>query len=82
MPFLLLGDYKSPGFNRSNLFLRRISNPPGRLTEDVLNPLGCLTEDVLNPPRRLSEDVLNPPGILATLRFIKNASPLGVPRDL
>ena len=28
---LLLGDYKSPGFNRSNLFLRRISNPPGRL---------------------------------------------------
>ena len=33
MLFLLLGlgDYKSPGFNRSNLFLRRISNPPGRL---------------------------------------------------
>ena len=30
---LLLGDYKSPGFNRSNIFLRRISNPPGRLTE-------------------------------------------------
>ena len=28
---LLLGDYKSPGFNRSNLFLRRIANPPGRL---------------------------------------------------
>ena len=27
-----VGDYKSPGFNRSNLFLRRISNPPGRLT--------------------------------------------------
>ena len=25
-----VGDYKSPGFNRSNLFLRRISNPPGR----------------------------------------------------
>ena len=25
------GDCKSPGFNRSNLFLRRISNPPGRL---------------------------------------------------
>ena len=93
MPFLLLGDYKSPGFNRSNLFLRRISNPPGRLTEDVLNPSGRLMEDVLNPPGhlmedvlnppgRLSEDVLNPPGILATLRFIKNASPLGVPRDL
>ncbi len=58
MPFLLLGDYKSPGFNRSNLFLRRISNPPGRLTEDVLNP-----------PGRLTEDVLNPPGILATQRF-------------
>ena len=31
MLFLLLGDYKSPGFNRSNLFLRRIANPPGRL---------------------------------------------------
>ena len=30
-PFVVLGDYKSPGFNRSNLFLRRISNPPGRL---------------------------------------------------
>ncbi len=29
-PFVVLGDYKSPGFNRSNLFLRRISNPPGR----------------------------------------------------
>ena len=28
---LCWGDYKSPGFNRSNLFLRRISNPPGRL---------------------------------------------------
>ena len=27
---LCWGDYKSPGFNRSNLFLRRISNPPGR----------------------------------------------------
>ena len=27
-----MGDFKSPGFNRSNLFLRRISNPPGRLT--------------------------------------------------
>ena len=37
-----MGDYKSPGFNRSNLFLRRISNPPGRLTEDVLNPPGIL----------------------------------------
>ena len=28
------GDYKSPGFNRSNLFLRRISNPAGRLAGD------------------------------------------------
>ena len=36
MLFLLLGDYKSPGFNRSNLFLRRISNPPGRLAGDFL----------------------------------------------
>ena len=33
---LLLGDCKSPGFNRSNLFLRRISNPPGRLSGDFL----------------------------------------------
>ena len=33
---LLLGDCKSPGFNRSNLFLRRISNPPGRLAGDFL----------------------------------------------
>ena len=34
-----VGDYKSPGFNRSNLFLRRISNPPGRLTglQSLLN---------------------------------------------
>ena len=31
MLFLLLGDYKSPSFNRSDLFLRRIANPPGRL---------------------------------------------------
>ena len=31
MLFLLLGDYKSPGVYRSNLFLRRISNPPGHL---------------------------------------------------
>ena len=31
--FLLLGDYKSPGFNRSNPFLRRIANPPGRLAD-------------------------------------------------
>ena len=33
-PYLILGDYKSPGFNRSNLFLRRISNPAGRLAGD------------------------------------------------
>ena len=30
------GDYKSPGFNRSNLFLRRIANPPGRLAESII----------------------------------------------
>ena len=35
-PFVVLGDYKSPGFNRSNLFLRRITNPPGRLAGDFL----------------------------------------------
>ena len=29
MLFLLLGDYKSPGFNRSNLFLQRISKSAG-----------------------------------------------------
>ena len=34
--FWVVGDYKSPGFNRSNLFLRRISNPPGRLAGDFL----------------------------------------------
>ena len=42
---LLLGDYKSPGFNRSNLFLRRIANPPGRLAGfggSVSNPPGRL----------------------------------------
>ena len=36
MLFLLLGDCKSPGFNRSNLFLRRIANPPGRLAGFML----------------------------------------------
>ena len=30
------GDYKSPGFNRSNLFLRRIANPPGRLAGSII----------------------------------------------
>ena len=30
------GDYKSPGFNRSNLFLRRIENPPGRLAGSII----------------------------------------------
>ena len=30
------GDYKSPGFNRSNLFLRRIANPPGRLVGSII----------------------------------------------
>ena len=34
--FGVLGDYKSPGFNRSNLFLRRIANPPERLAGDFL----------------------------------------------
>ena len=34
--FWVVGDYKSPGFYRSNLFLRRISNPPGRLAGDFL----------------------------------------------
>ena len=43
---VLLGDYKSPGFNRSNLFLRRISNPPGRLAGDfLLTPSGRLSFD-------------------------------------
>ena len=36
------GDYKSPGFNRSNLFLRRIANPPGRLA-GFIHPLGGKT---------------------------------------
>ena len=38
-PFAVLGDYKSPGFNRSNLFLRRIANPPGRLA-GFIHPQG------------------------------------------
>ena len=57
---LLLGDYKSPGFNRSNLFLRRIANPPGRLAGGW--------GSVSNPPGRLAGgwgSVSNPPGRLA-----------------
>ena len=42
--FWVVGDYKSPGFNRSNLFLRRISNPPGRLTGDIFDNLLVHTE--------------------------------------
>ena len=36
-PYLILRDYKSPDFNRSNLFLRRISNPSGRLAVSKLD---------------------------------------------
>ena len=35
----MLGDYKSPSFNRSNLFLRRIANPSGRLA-GFIHPQG------------------------------------------
>ena len=36
------GGLQIPRFYRSNLFLRRIANPPGRLAEDFS---GCLAED-------------------------------------
>ena len=35
-------DYKSSGFDRSNLFLRRIANPQGRLEVDFLESLGVV----------------------------------------
>ena len=76
-PYLILGDYKSPGFNRSNLFLRRISNPSGRLSVSnlsgrlsVSNLSGRLSVSnlsgrlsVSNPSGRLS--VSNPSGRLS-----------------
>ena len=37
----VIGGLQIPRFHRSNLFLRRISNPPGRLTGDrISNPTG------------------------------------------
>ena len=58
-----MGDYKSPGFHRSNLFLRRIANPPGRLAEDFSGRLaedfsGRLAEDFSG---RLAEDFASIP---------------------
>jgi hypothetical protein len=35
-------DYKSSGFDRSNLFLLRIANPQGRLAVDFLESLGVV----------------------------------------
>ena len=62
-----MGDYKSPGFNRSNLFLRRISNPPGRLAGDFANLAGAkrLAEDFANlaGAKRLAEDFANLAGV-------------------
>ena len=37
--FPFVGGLKSPSFNRSNLFLRRIANPPGRLA-GFIHPQG------------------------------------------
>ena len=58
-----MGDYKSPGFNRSNLFLRRISNPPGRLAGDFVNLAGAkrLAGDFANlaGAKRLAGDFAN-----------------------
>ena len=35
-PLIVVGGLQIPRFNRSNLFLRRISNPPGRLAGDFM----------------------------------------------
>ena len=35
-PFIFVGGLQIPRFDRSNLFLRRISNPPGRLAGDFM----------------------------------------------
>ena len=35
-------DYKSSGFDRTNLFLLRIVNPQGRLAVDFLESLGVV----------------------------------------
>ena len=39
-PFIFVVGLQIPRFNRSNLFLRRISNPPGRLAGDFTVMLG------------------------------------------
>ena len=45
-PFIFVGGLQIPRFNRSNLFLRRISNPPGRLAGDfTVTPSGRLYGD-------------------------------------
>ena len=80
-----MGDYKSPGFNRSNLFLRRISNPPGRLAGDFVNLAGAkrLEGDFVNlaGAKRLAGDFAN----LLGGKFAENTSarrsvPLGARR--
>ena len=38
-PFVVVGGLQIPRFNRSNLFLRRIANPPGRLAGDFMERL-------------------------------------------
>ena len=44
--FPFVGGLQIPRFNRSNLFLRRISNPPGRLAGDfTVTPSGRLYGD-------------------------------------
>ena len=46
------GDYKSPGFDKSNLFLLRIANPQGRLAVDFLESLGVVFCQALSSARR------------------------------
>ena len=64
-----VGDYKSPGFNRSNLFLRRISNPPGRL---VVVFLACAPGGGLSCLRAWRRSfLLAPSGGCSCLRLMK-----------
>ena len=46
---LIEGGLQIPRFHRSNIFLQRIANPLGRLTEDRR-----LTESVRNPMNKIS----------------------------
>ena len=60
-----MGDYKSPGFIGRTFFLRRISNPSGRLTGDGIS----------NPPGRLTEDRNTPLGVSTDLQSVVKKCP-------